>query len=1826
MIEKGIGSTADTWGEILSHLDNELKVKEQMLLFKKATQSERGSGGSNGSSRGSDNSGGGSNQGSGGAHNVSPSSGNRVKPCEICGATDHQGTPTRRGNIVINYHSCKKFVDMTPLQRFNELRRKQLCFQCLTPGLKARHSGQCFDKYKCPHDSHQAHQTGIHILICDKHKNEQANKDLLEVYKEKCVMRTSDPPEFSRNIALHVQTSSYGAMTEENREVAIYMLQTILVGNKPFKLFYDNGCNSMVCRKGGVDILKKQNRAICTKEGPMTISGVSGIQAVCPHGEYTIKLPLANGEDADMTGLCLDRVTNTFPTYNLKEVESDIRNCFSSSGGDPSTLPELPEFVGGNTDGMVGSLYLKWWPEFRFMLPNGLTIYESKFKNVDGSTGVVGGPHTSFAGVFNRLGQNHVTMSLYLTEIVKTYQSGYRMNLDVSLLGYKKQIGDRSDESDDDVQNPCKVGTVPDEVIDNTSNFLVSALVSDSDPIEDFQVPNEMGVDASDGLATEGSVSYSDPIEDFQVPNEMGVEASDGLVTEGSVSYSDPIEDFQVPNEMGVDASDGLATEAYSDYLCEDCEIFQSKDEHSHNICQIYSAKKPPRAWTKFEKIENAGTEVLYRCVRCRVCKDCKAGDKIELSSARDDLEQGVIDRSVQVDLTKGYVIAKLPFICDPTKKLVTNDSIAKRVYYAQLKRLGRNEKDKNDVIAAEKKLHDLGYVDYLDNLTEIQQEKIRKAVIKYFIPWRPVWNPNSVTTACRPVFDATMPTETGYGLNHTLAKGRNNMNKLIEIFLRWVIYPCAYHTDVQKMYNSVRLHEDHWNYQLYWWEQNLDPAFKPWIKVIKTAIYGVTSSGNQAERALRETANLQKSEYPRQAEVVNNDVYVDDCLSGESSYDEVKEVTAGLTSLLGKSGFILKGITISGFDPPEHLSNPDKSITPGGMKWFPKEDLLCLNIPEMNLGKKVRGKKSENPNGALVLALTRRQCAGRVGEIFDSRGLCAPITAGLKLDLSKLKGLDWDDFLPEDAIPLWKENFELISKLGLIRFKRAVVPEDAVSLDMETLEMSDSSLQIACAAVYCRFKRKNGEYSCQLLFARTKIVPPGTSIPRAELFAAILNASTGHIVNLALKDYIKDRVHFTDSQVVLYWLSNMNAELNQWIRNRVNEVNRLTDIKSWFYIRSENMLADIATRKGVKISDIGPDSQWINGQDWAKGEKNTFPMKSVNEIKLCKEDLDKYRNELINPDVYDREWIENQLCSMYCYSNSVIDDRTLSGIGERYKFSNYIIDPNRFRFKKVVRILALVLLFVLKLMARKGKKMKLVENNVVTNSVPNPFKMSGDRFLVTQGKYKHPYICQEGLTVQLTEALLVTSLSYFYQKATKEIKHFLDKKSYSKFSTERNGILYHTGRILPTQKIENKLNLADVCFDLDLTTFCVPLIDKRSPIAYAIVNEIHWYSDDVRHSGNESVCRNVEKVAHIIDGAGLIRQFRIECPRCRYLLRKSVDVAMGPISDDHLKIAPAFYTSQVDMFGPFKSYSNVNKRATSKIWFVVFCCCVTGGIDVKVCEDYSAISFVLAFIRFSCKVGFPRKLLIDPGSQLIKGCEEMIISFTNVANVLQEYGVSYETSPVGAHFMHGKVERKIRHIKESFSKHFHNEKLSSIEWETFGDKIANCINNLPIALGNVSRGLEDIDLVTPNRLLLARNNDRCPACPLKMSGDFQEMIDHNNQVQEVWFKSWLKSYVPSLMFHPKWFNTDKDPKIGDVVLFLKSEREFDRQYQYGIISDVKKSRDGRIRTLEVEYQNSSEKVKRSTTRATRDIVVIHPVGDLGIVRELNGLSETVSK
>ena len=144
---------------------------------------------------------------------------------------------------------------------------------------------------------------------------------------------------------------------------------------------------------------------------------------------------------------------------------------------------------------------------------------------------------------------------------------------------------------------------------------------------------------------------------------------------------------------------------------------------------------------------------------------------------------------------------------------------------------------------------------------------------------------------------------------------------------------------------------------------------------------------------------------------------------------------------------------------------------------------------------------------------------------------------------------------------------------------------------------------------------------------------------------------------------------------------------------------------------------------------------------------------------------------------------------------------------------------------------------------------------------------------------------------------------------------------------------------------------------DLASTSFCVPVIDKYSPLAYSIINEIHWHSQVARHSGVETSWRYVLKTAFTIEGRELVKKIKRLCERCRYLEMKTIDVAMGPISKHNTVIAPAFFITQVDLAGPFSVYSKHNKRTTLKIWLAVFCCSTTSTVNIKIMGDYGTTS-----------------------------------------------------------------------------------------------------------------------------------------------------------------------------------------------------------------------------------------------------------------------------
>ena len=185
---------------------------------------------------------------------------------------------------------------------------------------------------------------------------------------------------------------------------------------------------------------------------------------------------------------------------------------------------------------------------------------------------------------------------------------------------------------------------------------------------------------------------------------------------------------------------------------------------------------------------------------------------------------------------------------------------------------------------------------------------------------------------------------------------------------------------------------------------------------------------------------------------------------------------------------------------------------------------------------------------------------------------------------------------------------------------------------------------------------------------------------------------------------------------------------------------------------------------------------------------------------------------------------------------------------------------------------------------------------------------------------------------------------------------------------------------------------------DLSAETFCVPIVAKNSPFAYAIINDIHWYDKVAQHSGVEMVWRYVLKKAYIIEGRSIVKNIKRLCHRCRYLKKKTIEIIMDTVSEYSLKIAPAFYITQVHLTGPFKAYSKHNK-----IWLAVFCCTTTTTINIKVMEDYNTTAFIQAFTRFSCKVGDPKKLIPDEGSQLIKGYTSMKLDIRDIKSRLTQ-------------------------------------------------------------------------------------------------------------------------------------------------------------------------------------------------------------------------------
>ncbi|GFX96809.1 uncharacterized protein TNCV_1648441 [Trichonephila clavipes] len=241
-------------------------------------------------------------------------------------------------------------------------------------------------------------------------------------------------------------------------------------------------------------------------------------------------------------------------------------------------------------------------------------------------------------------------------------------------------------------------------------------------------------------------------------------------------------------------------------------------------------------------------------------------------------------------------------------------------------------------------------------------------------------------------------------------------------------------------------------------------------------------------------------------------------------------------------------------------------------------------------------------PSLELTPPLTKRRILPESSKIFDPLGLLSPCTVFMKIFIKNF-GLQKQigQQLTEDWLKFQKA-FNAINYL--------TVPRWVILTADNTVELhgfADASSLAYAAAIYCRQKH-NGKIKVQLLVSKSKVAPvKQVSIPRLELCGAHLLSKLFKSVLRTLKYYIFDVFAWTDSKIVLSWLSGHPRKWKTFVANRTSEIMEVLPTKHWRHVPSKENPADIASR-GIDPKCLPDCKLWWQGPPWLRLETSSWP------------------------------------------------------------------------------------------------------------------------------------------------------------------------------------------------------------------------------------------------------------------------------------------------------------------------------------------------------------------------------------------------------------------------------------------------------------------------------------------------------------------------------------------------------------------------------------------------------------------------------------------
>lgn len=400
-----------------------------------------------------------------------------------------------------------------------------------------------------------------------------------------------------------------------------------------------------------------------------------------------------------------------------------------------------------------------------------------------------------------------------------------------------------------------------------------------------------------------------------------------------------------------------------------------------------------------------------------------------ELSDATETLSSGDQEcenfyRQTHSRGADGRYIVRLPVV-SPLPNLSATRSSALRVLTSMERRFARDSP-----------FHAL-YQDFMRQYEDLRHMSrvipaAKSNMSVSYLPHHGVLRKISATTKLRIVFNGSTPTASGRTLNDHLMVGPNLLPPLADVLLRWRQYRYVLATDVEKMYRQILVHQSDRDLQQILWRYSERDS--PEEYQLNTVTYGLACAPFLAMRTLKQLAEDEGERYLLGAAALRRDVYMDDVLTGASTFEKARELCKQLSDICMAGGFPLRkwsanDSALLSSIPMEHRLQhdlrdwrPHEAHSILGLQWHPATDEFSFATRHIVLG-----------------SITKRSVLSLMAQLFDPLGWLAPVVVRAKIAFQStwLQGLEWDTPLDAASASNWASFHAEIPILEQIRVPR---------------------------------------------------------------------------------------------------------------------------------------------------------------------------------------------------------------------------------------------------------------------------------------------------------------------------------------------------------------------------------------------------------------------------------------------------------------------------------------------------------------------------------------------------------------------------------------------------------------------------------------------------------------------------------------------------------------------------------------------------------------------------------------------------------------------